>query len=142
MYKNYRYSELSQKSEEVGIIFDVMVTGVTGAGKSTTLNTIFQKEVAKVGKGVDPETMELNSYLFNNCFRLWDTPGLGDGIEKDKLKYVTDRLYRADESRNKKINGFGLGLSIVQKVANLHNAKLRIISKPHKGTTVILIFQV
>jgi signal transduction histidine kinase len=66
----------------------------------------------------------------------------GIGIEKDKLKYVTDRLYRADESRNKKINGFGLGLSIVQKVANLHNAKLRIISKPHKGTTVILTFQV
>jgi len=39
IYKNYRYNELAQKSKEVGIIFDVMVTGVTGAGKSTTLNT-------------------------------------------------------------------------------------------------------
>jgi predicted GTPase len=48
MYKNYRYSELHEKSNKVGIIFDVMVTGVTGAGKSTTLNTLFQKEVSKV----------------------------------------------------------------------------------------------
>ena len=115
MYKNYRYSELSQKSEEVGIIFDVMVTGVTGAGKSTTLNTIFQKEVAKVGKGVDPETMELNSYLFNNCFRLWDTPGLGDGIEKDKQhsKKLIDLLYK-DYGKEKKYGFIDMVLVIIE----------------------------
>ena len=61
-----------------------MVTGVTGAGKSTTLNSIFQKEIAKVGRGVDPETMNLDSYRLNDSFRLWDTPGLGDGKQNDK----------------------------------------------------------
>lgn len=73
-----------------------MVTGVTGAGKSTTLNTIFQKEVAKVGKGVDPETMSLDSYKLNNSFRLWDTPGLGDGKENDKnhCKSLINLLYK------------------------------------------------
>ena len=96
MYKNYRYSELSQKSAKVGIIFDVMVTGVTGAGKSTTLNTLFQKEVSKVGRGVEPETMTLDSYKLNDSFRLWDTPGLGDGKQKDKehSKKLVDLLYK------------------------------------------------
>ena len=64
---------------------DVMVTGVTGAGKSTTLNAFFQRTVAKVGKGVDPETMELAAYSLNDAFRLWDTPGLGDGVSIDQI---------------------------------------------------------
>lgn len=96
MYKEYRLNELLKKSEEVGIIFDVMVTGVTGAGKSTTLNTLFQKEVSKVGKGVEPETMITDSFRLNNAFRLWDTPGLGDGIQRDKehSKKLVDLLYK------------------------------------------------
>lgn len=44
---------------------DVIITGVTRAGKSTTLNAFFQKTVAKVGDGVDPETMELDSYMLD-----------------------------------------------------------------------------
>ncbi|MDQ7005465.1 MAG: GTPase [Ghiorsea sp.] len=82
MFKTYRTSDLDRKLNIIGINpLDIMVTGVTGSGKSTTLNSIFQKEVATVGKGVDPETMTLTSYSLNHSFRLWDTPGLGDGIE-------------------------------------------------------------
>jgi hypothetical protein len=73
-----------------------MVTGVTGAGKSTTLNTFFQKTVATVGDGVDPETMKLDSYCLGKYLRFWDTPGLGDGVEIDKQhqKKIIDLLYK------------------------------------------------
>jgi len=100
MYKDYRYNELSKKSENVGIIFDVMVTGVTGAGKSTTLNTLFQQEIATVGRGVAPETMILDSYRLNDSFRLWDTPGLGDGKKQDEnhSKLLVDLLYKDYET--------------------------------------------
>lgn len=96
MFQNYRYSELLEKSQKTGIIFDVMVTGVTGAGKSTTLNAFFQKEIAEVGRGVTPQTMNLTSYKLNEIFRLWDTPGLGDGKHKDKehSKLLIDLLYK------------------------------------------------
>lgn len=86
---------------------DVMVTGVTGAGKSTTLNSFFENSVAKVGDGVDPETMELESYKLNDVFRLWDTPGLGDGVEIDKIhkKKIVDFLYKS-YSHDGKTYGF------------------------------------
>jgi GTP-binding protein HSR1-related len=72
------------------------VTGVTGAGKSTTLNTIFRKNVAIVGNGVDPETMSLEFYSLNDVFRLWDTPGLGDGVKNDEIhkRKLVNLLYK------------------------------------------------
>lgn len=98
-YINYRRSELERRVERGGFgVLDVMVTGVTGAGKSTTLNTLFQKEVAQVGDGTDPMTMELDSYAFCSTFRLWDTPGLGDGEAADlrhskKLIQLLNKAY-------------------------------------------------
>jgi len=64
----------------------------------------------------------------------------GIGIEEKKISRITDRFYRVDESRNKKIKGFGLGLSIVKNGVELHNANLHITSKKDIGTTVTVIF--
>lgn len=106
-FSTYRSNDILKNLRIIGVKpLDIMVTGVTGAGKSTTLNSFFQKNVAKVGDGVDPETMELDSYRLNDFFRIWDTPGLGDGVEIDKIhkKKMLDLLYK---KYSMKQGGFG-----------------------------------
>lgn len=106
-FSTYRSNDILKNLRIIGVKpLDIMVTGVTGAGKSTTLNSFFQKNVAKVGDGVDPETMELDSYRLNDFFRIWDTPGLGDGVEIDKIhkNKMLDLLY---EKYSMKQGGFG-----------------------------------
>ena len=82
---------LKLKKEKVNL----MVTGATGCGKSSTINALFGVEVAKVGTSVDPETMEIEKYELDNLV-IWDTPGLGDGVDIDLIhkKKMIDLLYK------------------------------------------------
>ena len=76
---------------------NVMFVGATGVGKSSTINAVFDMEIAKVGIGVDPETANIQKYEVDNI-TLWDTPGLGDSPEKDKLyaMEIANALKRKD----------------------------------------------
>ena len=97
MYNNYRNDDIENHINRIGFHpLDVMVTGATGAGKSSTLNSFFNKSVARVGDGVDPETMQLDAYSLTDRMRFWDTPGLGDGIQRDTehSKKITELLNR------------------------------------------------
>lgn len=80
---------------------NLMITGATGCGKSSTINALFNTEVAKVGVGVDPETMEITRYDLDNLV-LWDSPGLGDGKEADNrhAKNIIKKLNERDENGN------------------------------------------
>lgn len=78
---------------------NIMITGATGCGKSSTINALFDTEVAKVGVGVNPETMGIEKYELDNLI-LWDTPGLGDGKEADNrhAKNIIRKLTEVDKN--------------------------------------------
>ena len=80
---------------------NIMITGATGSGKSSTINAMFRQEVAKVGVGVDPETMDITKYTLQNMV-LWDSPGLGDGREADTrhAKNIISKLNERDSDGN------------------------------------------
>ena len=90
-------SLLNLKEQKINI----MITGATGCGKSSTINALFGEEKAKVGVGVDPETMDISRYDLDHLI-LWDSPGLGDGKEADTrhAKNIIHKLNELDEHGN------------------------------------------
>lgn len=58
----------------------------------------------------------------------------GDGIDPKHLPRLTERFYRADQSRHSKTGGTGLGLAIVKHVLIHHQAKLEVFSELGEGS--------
>jgi signal transduction histidine kinase len=62
----------------------------------------------------------------------------GEGVPTDQVPYMTEPFWRLDESRQRKSGGYGLGLSLCDRVAAGHGGTLTITSAPGAGTTVTL----
>lgn len=62
----------------------------------------------------------------------------GKGIEPTALEHVFDRFYSAEAARTKtdsQPQGYGLGLSIAQLIADLHHSSISLSSRVGHGTT-------
>lgn len=62
----------------------------------------------------------------------------GEGIPKQDLPYIFDRLYRVEKSRSRQSGGSGLGLAITKEIVESHGGSIDIRSQPGMGTSVII----
>ncbi len=76
---------------------------------------------------------------FNNTGIIIQFIDQGVGINTEDLKNIFEPFFRSNHTRN--IAGFGIGLSLVKKVIDMHNGKIEITSKEGEGTTVKLILK-
>ena len=70
----------------------IMVTGWTGAGKTSLVNGLVGERVGIEGKTLNPETasvMTIQKNLEGVSVTVWDTPGLQDGTSREK-EYLQD----------------------------------------------------
>ncbi len=64
----------------------------------------------------------------------------GKGIATQDLPHITEMFYRTQE--HPEIPGYGVGLSLVARIVQLHHGNLRIQSTPGNGTLVTMTFPI
>ena len=86
------------------------------------------------------DEIRVKLYLENeNCIMEIEDNGIG--ISDGDKKLIWGRFYQVNDSRNKKVNkGFGLGLSLVAKIIEQHNASIEVESELNKGTKFVTKF--
>ena len=81
----------------------------------------------------------ISSVSENNLYHLiFEDNGIG--MSEDDLKFVQDRYFRIQDESMLNVSGYGLGLNIATKLAQLTKAKINITSTQGKGTKIILTF--
>ena len=61
---------------------------------------------------------------------------LGDGIAPEHLPRLTERFYRVDSLRSRRMGGTGLGLAIVKHIVERHRGRLEITSQLGEGSRI------
>ena len=64
----------------------------------------------------------------------------GIGIPTEKLPRITERFFRVDAAKSKKVGGTGLGMAIVKHIVNQHRGELEIKSEAQNGTEIKVHF--
>jgi len=87
-----------------------------------------------------PKERKITLWLYKDAKIHFVVKDEGMGIDKEHIAKITERFYRVDSSRNKKVDGFGLGLSIVKNSVLMHEGSLDIKSLGVGGTIVSVLF--
>lgn len=81
--------------------------------------------------------IKISIFMLNNYVRITVADN-GEGISKQDLPHIFERLYKCDKARSEK--GSGLGLSIVQQLVKKMGGTITVESEPCKRTEFIVQF--
>lgn len=110
-------------------------------GEEQDLRSAFSNLVVNALKYSPAQSpVEVRWHEIDNTLRL-DVQDQGEGIATKHIPRLTERFYRVDVSRSRKLSGTGLGLAIVKHVLVRHHAYLDITSTPGKGSCFSCVFQ-
>ncbi|MCE7068449.1 HAMP domain-containing sensor histidine kinase [Dyadobacter sp. CY326] len=106
-------------------------------GNSTLLKTAFLNLMDNACKFSENNTVNVGLKTAKRKLTLSFSDN-GKGIPKEDQSLVFQPFYRSDNTAN--IKGYGIGLSLVERIVKLHNGSVNIHSNEPKGTTFIVNF--
>jgi signal transduction histidine kinase len=127
------YEVLTTKGFEVEI--DIPENNLYVLGNEEALERIFNNLISNSiqyggdGKVIGIKLHSDDKYVYAD---VWDK---GKGIHALHNDLVFERMYTLEDSRNKKFQGSGLGLTITKRLVEKMDGEIQLISKPYEKTT-------
>lgn len=87
----------------------------------------------------DGGKIELTLEKQKNLIRL-SVFNTAESVPKESLAHLFDRFYRADQSRNSRTGGYGLGLSIASAVAAAHKGRIQAATQDERSLLIMVSF--
>lgn len=118
------------KSLELDVVLDeVIITADKELMSQVWINLIINSIKFTPNEG----TLRIVLYQRDNeaIVEIIDT---GIGIAGEHLVHLFERFYKTDPSRNRKLSGSGLGLSITKKIIDMHKGSIDVQSTVDEGT--------
>lgn len=129
--------------------------------KNAIIKAIFTDQVTMVHGDIDKISRVIQN-LMSNAVKFSPTGGLievettktqrkkilvsikdhGIGISKEDQKYIFDRFYKVDRTRNEDMHGRGIGLAIVREFLQAHNEGISVKSVEGEGSTFVFSLKV
>ncbi len=129
--------QICQETEEILGENRVLLTLDSDAklvGEEHELRSAFTNLLGNALKYSPEDTyVKIHWHQIENALLL-DVIDQGEGISQTDISRITERFYRVETKRDKKISGTGLGLAIVKHVLIRHDAQLVIRSELGKGS--------
>lgn len=127
------YEILSGKDYEVEVEIPEKTIYVQGNGDAIRriLNNLISNSLRYGSEG-----RYLGIFLHEDEKQVYiDVTDRGRGIEKDFAEHIFDRLFTMEDSRNRDIQGNGLGLTIARSLARQMGGDVTLLSKPWQKTS-------
>ncbi len=124
--------KLLAKKKHVSIVTHID-TDIMVLGDESLIKQLITNLLTNAIKFSKPEGGEIHVTLTKYALSIQDH---GIGIAKEALPHIFDRFYQVETSRTK--DGYGLGLALVKRIADVHGWRLDVRSKEGEGTAFTL----
>ena len=128
--KNIRADEHQVKQIIQNLIDNAIKYGLSETDITVRINNVEEIPASKIIKTAEGEAVAIS---INNK---------GPKIGPEKLARLTERFYRLQEHKDKKIKGTGLGLAIAKHIIIRHKGNITVSSNGNDGTTFTIYLPV
>lgn len=130
----------AMKAKNIKFLMDVEPGVLPVLGEPTRLQQVVWNLLSNAVKFTQPQGEIAISLQQRQATVQLQVRDNGQGIDPNFLPYIFDRFRQADGSTTRKQGGLGLGLSIVQRVVELHNGTVKAES-PGEGKGAVFTLE-